>query len=99
MPRWPWLYFFFGFLAACLAGCSPTLSIPSAPAPPPQIIIHTSCLPLKFYPPAFSAKLLAEYKKLPPDSTLALVMLDYESLRDADRACLGQTAVTDGSKL
>ena len=63
-------------LCASLAACATT------PA------VKVVCLPLKSYSPQEQAALGAELAGLPAGSMLARAMIDYEALRDADRACL-----------
>jgi len=65
---------FVGLLAAC------------ATAPKPADI-QTVCLPIKSYTPAEQQNIKAALATLPQDSILRAIILDYENLRDADRAC------------
>jgi len=65
-------------LAACgLLGACQTL-----PAP------KTVCLPLKPYTTEEQARLGAQLAVLPSGSDLVGAILDYQRMRDADRACL-----------
>lgn len=75
-------------LGATLAGVI-MLAIPSCAATP-IAVSKVECPPLKTYAPADQAALGVELAKLPADSPLAAAMLDYQAMRDADRACMAQ---------
>lgn len=67
------------------------LSLSSCAAIPMAPDVQASCLPLKAYTAAEQAQLSTELKKLSQDSAILGVMLDYEKMRDADRACISST--------
>lgn len=46
-----------------------------------------TCLPLKAYTPQEQGRLAVAVAALPPGSDLIQAMLDYQRMRDADRAC------------
>lgn len=70
-------------LGFALASCVAATQYP-APPPPPQ------CLPMATYTQAQQDAALIEYTGLPPHFVLRRFMLDYEALRDANRAACGQ---------
>lgn len=49
---------------------------------------QVQCLPLKAYSPADQLAIGAALSAVPDDAPLAQAMIDYEHMRDADRACL-----------
>lgn len=69
------------FASLALSGCA------TKPAPLPSVSAPV-CLPLKAYDPATQKAMADQLKSLPPESPVALAMLDYLRMRDADRACL-----------
>jgi hypothetical protein len=68
-------------LLALLAACQ-------TPSPP-----RVTCLPLKAYTPAQEAALAVQLAALPPGSELVQALIDYQVLRDADRACLAASSL------
>lgn len=67
-----------GLCFFALSGCTST----------PTVDIQAHCLPLVPYSPAQQSQLAAELHEVTPGHPmLAQAMLDYEALRDADRAC------------
>lgn len=54
-----------------------------APTPAPQV----ACLPLRSYTKAQQQQAAQELAKLPSDSVVAQMVVDYGTLRDADRVC------------
>lgn len=77
--------------AAALAACA--LLGACATVPTPKAV----CLPLKAYTAQEQAALAAAVAALPPGSDLIAAVLDYERMRDADRACLaGPSARRNG---
>lgn len=48
-----------------------------------------SCPPVRAYSRDFQLALKAEFDRLPANDPLHIVLLDYEALRDASRACAG----------
>lgn len=80
----------FSFRHGLLLGVSLSLFALCACAAGVDIQVH--CLPLASYTPAQEAELAVEIKALPQNSLLLRAMLDYEALRDADRACLAAGA-------
>jgi hypothetical protein len=65
--------------AASLGACAHV----QAPAAAPQVV----CLPLKQYDPAEQKAMAAQLQTLPSTSPVAMAMVDYLAMRDADRAC------------
>jgi len=65
-----------------LTSCAETTPIPD---------VKIVCLPLTNYTLAQQAALSKELKQLAPDSTVNEFIIDYERMRDADRACLSST--------
>lgn len=62
-----------------------------AQLPPPAPVSAPVCLPLKAYTPDQQKALAAQLKTIPADSPLAQAIVDYERMRDSDRAvCLKQ---------
>lgn len=53
---------------------------------PPKIL----CLPMRQYTVGQQAAVLVELQALPSSSMIRIFLSDYLSLRDANRACLGQ---------
>lgn len=49
--------------------------------------IQAQCLPLKTWTPAQQLTLKSAFNQLDSESPLREAMMDYESMRDADRAC------------
>lgn len=58
---------------------------PVGPSAPPTVI----CAPLRAWNAADQHQALLEYQALPQQATLRQFILDYESMRDAARACRG----------
>lgn len=69
-----------GLTVAACVGASTTCT----PLPP-----QTICAPLRTWNVAEQQAGLLEYTSLPPKAQLRQFMLDYESMRDASRACRG----------
>lgn len=61
--------------------------------------IQRQCLPLATYTAAQQQELKREFNGLPQAAELRRAMLDYEALRDADRAACGQPQVLAGASL
>ncbi len=70
-------------------GLSAALLVASCAGPPPPSSV-LACPPLHSYSPAEQLALAQALRGLPASSPLVSAMLDYQALRDADRAC--QTA-------
>lgn len=69
-------------LSISVSGCA---SAPRSPAP-----AHAAaCPPLVTYTPAQQKAIQAARQALSPDNPLNGLVVDYERMRDADRACLG----------
>lgn len=57
--------------------------------PAPQPVALSACPPLPVYSPARQKALSDALKALDPSNPLNGMVVDYERMRDADRACLG----------
>lgn len=71
------------FLGAALYGAAGCATRP-APIPP---VAAPVCLPMRSYSPAEQKALADQLETLPQDSPVSRAFIDYERLRDADRAC------------
>ena len=72
----------YALLALALCGCAT-----------PTVDVQVQCLPLKEYTPAQQQQLTAalammSMKPGPSTAILSEIIIDYERMRDADRACM-----------
>lgn len=64
------------------------LFMASCAATPVPVDVQVSCLPLRAYSPSEQAQLSKELQSQAPDSMVSTAIIDYERMRDADRACM-----------